>query len=80
MRFVPINSVERQAALLDMDVSDLSHFWSALRQPFMAVHLERRAVIDETSLKTDTAKAIGEAPRAHRVTARDTARSNTAGS
>ncbi len=49
------------------DVADMRRIWIARRQPFMANHLERLAVIDETSVKTNMAKTTGWAPRGHRL-------------
>ena len=41
------------------DVADLRRIWITKRQPFMANHLERRAFIDGTSVKTNMAKTTG---------------------
>lgn len=48
-------------------MADLRSIWIAKRQPFMARHLERLAFINETSVKTNMAKATGWAPCGQRL-------------
>jgi transposase len=49
------------------DVALKRRVWRHLRQPFMAKHLERLVVLDETWLKTNMVKTTGWAPVGERL-------------